>query len=205
MKVIIDGIQVNKKDGECAYPDCNDQIDWKKWDKPPPGWATISVHRYTKKGITTGTVTVCSKHTINFVPRQPTLKERAGKFLRTIIESPYAGNIERNMAFLRAAMRECLLKGEAPYASHAIYTQPGVLRDEDPAERKHGIDAGLAWSEAGQKIVVYTNFGISRGMEYGIKRHQDAGKIVEMRVLDGWPVENQVSVMNEARENEGKK
>jgi hypothetical protein len=38
-----------------------------------------------------------------------------------------------------------IIAGEAPIASHLLYTQPGVLRDEIPEERRHGIDAGLAW------------------------------------------------------------
>ena len=62
-----------------------------------------------------------------------------------IIESPYAGNVPLNLLYLRACMRDCLSRGEAPFASHALYTQPGVLDDGDPAERAHGIEAGFAW------------------------------------------------------------
>lgn len=43
-----------------------------------------------------------------------------------IIESPFAGDVVRNLRYLRACMRDCLRRGEAPYASHALYTQPGV-------------------------------------------------------------------------------
>ncbi len=96
-----------------------------------------------------------------------------GAVRRVIVESPYAAptpeGIERNVAYLRACLRDCLLRGEAPFASHAIYTQPGVLRDEVPAERDHGIHAGFEWREAAQATVVYTDLGMSRGMEYGIK------------------------------------
>ena len=49
---------------------------------------------------------------------------------RVILESPYAGDIERNVAYARAAMRDSLLRGEAPIASHLLYTQPGVLDDQ---------------------------------------------------------------------------
>lgn len=68
---------------------------------------------------------------------------------RIVIESPYAAptpeGIARNLRYLRACMRDSLLRGEAPFASHAIYTQPGMLRDEIQAERDWGIEAGFAW------------------------------------------------------------
>lgn len=203
--IVIDGIAVHKRDGECASPTCSEFINWQEHPKPPAGWATIHLQRYTKKGIADATVVVCPKHTINFVTRQPTLKEKAEGFIRTIIESPFAGNVERNLAFLRACMRKCLLQGEAPYASHALYTQPGVLKDDDPDERQRGIHAGLAWADVAQKIVMYTNYGLSRGMEYALARHKENGKIVEMRVLEGWESQGTTSVLAEARENQGKK
>ncbi len=40
---------------------------------------------------------------------------------RVVIESPYAGDVERNLRYLRLAMADCLERGEAPYASHALY------------------------------------------------------------------------------------
>lgn len=51
-----------------------------------------------------------------------------------IVESPYAGDIERNVAYARACIADCLKRGEAPFASHLLYTQPGVLDDGVPAE-----------------------------------------------------------------------
>jgi hypothetical protein len=203
-KVVIDGIAIEKRDGECASPSCSEIIDWRKTDKPPPGWATLHLQRYTKKGIADATIVLCPLHTISFPARQPTLKEKTEGFIRTIIESPFAGNVEKNLAFLRACMRKCLLQGEAPFASHAIYTQPGVLDDNDPEERQRGIHAGLAWADVAQKIVTYTNHGISRGMESALARHRENGKVVEMRVLDGWGNAGSTSVLNEARENENR-
>ena len=85
-----------------------------------------------------------------------------------IIESPYAGDIEANLTYLRACMRDCLLRGEAPFASHGLYTQPGVLRDEDPDERAKGIAAGFAWRPFVRKTVVYTDRGITEGMKAGV-------------------------------------
>lgn len=100
-----------------------------------------------------------------------------------IIESPYAGDVDANIAYARAAVRDSLLRGEAPIASHLLYTQPGVLDDGIPEERQHGIDAGLAWRHVSEATVVYTDRGISKGMEYGIAAAIKAGKPVEYRSL----------------------
>ena len=100
-----------------------------------------------------------------------------------IVESPYAGDIEANVAYARACVRDCLARGEAPIASHLLYTQPGVLRDEVPEERQRGIDAGLSWYKVADASVVYVDRGISGGMEYGIQAARAAGKPVEFRRL----------------------
>ncbi len=100
-----------------------------------------------------------------------------------ILESPYAGDVEANVEYARACLRDCLLRGEAPIASHLLYTQPGVLNDNEPAERQQGIDAGLAWRRVADASVVYTDRGISRGMQYGIDAATAVGIPVEMRKL----------------------
>ena len=100
-----------------------------------------------------------------------------------IVESPYAGDIAANVDYARVCIRDALARGEAPFASHLLYTQPAVLRDEVPAERQWGIDAGLAWYRVADAAVVYTDRGISRGMESGIAAAKAAGKPVEFRSL----------------------
>ncbi len=90
-----------------------------------------------------------------------------------IIESPYAGNIALNLAYGRAAMRDCLERGEAPYASHLLYTQQGVLRDEDAAERTWGIGAGFHWRRAAHATVFYVDLGVSTGMLHGKRDAQE--------------------------------
>lgn len=104
-----------------------------------------------------------------------------------IVESPYAGAVQRNTAYARVAMADCLNRGEAPFASHLLYTQHGVLNDADPAQRAHGIAAGLAWGAAAEATVVYTDFGISDGMAQGIANAEAAGRPVEYRSLFDQP------------------
>ena len=106
--------------------------------------------------------------------------------IRVIVESPYAGDVARNLRYLRACMRDCLLRGEAPFASHALYTQPGVLDDEIPEERQLGIESGFAWRALASKTVVYADLGTSKGMLYGIADSKKRGIEVEYRTLEGW-------------------
>jgi hypothetical protein len=79
-----------------------------------------------------------------------------------ILESPYAGDVERNVAYARRALRDSLARGEAPIASHLLY--PQVLDDATPAEREHGIAAGLAWGHGAEAVVFYVDLGWSPGM-----------------------------------------
>jgi hypothetical protein len=71
---------------------------------------------------------------------------------KVIIESPYAAlfpaEIEKNVAYAKAAVLDCLKRNEAPYASHLFFTQPGLLDDKDKIQRKLGIESGLVWGEA---------------------------------------------------------
>lgn len=89
---------------------------------------------------------------------------------KVIVESPFAGEVERNKIYARRAMNHAFSKGEAPWASHLLYTQEGILDDTIPAERALGINAGLVWGACADATVVYTDYGISTGMQYGIDR-----------------------------------
>jgi len=104
-----------------------------------------------------------------------------------IIESPYAGDVERNTTYLRAALLDSLLRGEAPYASHGLYTQDGVLDDTIQEERDLGIQAGFVFRHVAQRTVVYDDLGISEGMRLGIEHSIAIGVPVEYRQI-GTPV-----------------
>jgi hypothetical protein len=81
-----------------------------------------------------------------------------------VIESPFAGDIEANIAYARRALTDSLARNEAPMASHLLYTQPGVLDDDHPDERALGIEAGLLWAARADLTVFYTDRGWSPGM-----------------------------------------
>ena len=80
-------------------------------------------------------------------------------------------------------MRDSLERGEAPFASHLLYTQPGILNDNIPEERRRGINAGLAWGMKAERTVVYVDRGITPGMALGIKAAKEAGRPIEYRSL----------------------
>ena len=102
------------------------------------------------------------------------------------LESPYAGDVETNLRYARACMRDSLSRDEAPFAMHLLYTQDGILDDDVPEQRNWGIEAGLAWARQASKTVVYTNMGITPGMELGIQRAIEEGRTVEYRALEYW-------------------
>lgn len=104
-----------------------------------------------------------------------------------IVESPYAGDVEANVAYARLCLKDALHRGEAPIASHLLLTQPTVLDDTVPEERTLGINAGLAWLRVADASVVYTDHGISAGMELGIEAARAAGRAVEFRSLEVSP------------------
>jgi hypothetical protein len=100
-----------------------------------------------------------------------------------LVESPYAGDVETNVTYARACMQDCLRRGEAPLASHLLYTQVGVLDDAIPEERERGILAGLAWGRRADLTAVYTDRGITVGMQQGIAAAEALGRPIEYRTL----------------------
>ena len=102
---------------------------------------------------------------------------------KVIIESPYAGNIEQNIKYARACLKDSLNRNEAPLASHLLYTQDGVLDDSIESKRMNGINAGLAWLGVADLHVFYIDYGMSKGMEYARSFSMGSGVKVEYRKL----------------------
>ncbi len=126
-----------------------------------------------------------------YVRANPTLaqlalrKRRANQTVHqplVIIETPYSGDVEGNIAYARACLLDSLRRGEAPIASHLLHTQ--VLDDMRPDERSVGIEAGLAWYRVATKCVVYSDRGISAGMKMGIDRAMQHDVTVEYRRIE---------------------
>jgi hypothetical protein len=105
-----------------------------------------------------------------------------------VIESPLSGidreAIEKNKDYAKKAMLDSLRRGEAPYASHLLFDQPGLLDDLEPKERNLGMHAGFAWGKKAALVAVYTDLGISIGMRLGIERATLQGQKIEYRSLE---------------------
>lgn len=102
---------------------------------------------------------------------------------RVILESPYAGDTTRNIRYARECLKDSLKRGEAPIASHLLYTQEGVLDDNIEEERIWGINAGLAWKEVADLQVFYIDFGMSGGMKYAVEYAKNHNIEVEYRKI----------------------
>ena len=101
--------------------------------------------------------------------------------LLVVIESPYAGNIQGNTEYARQALLDSLNRGEAPFASHLLYTQ--VLDDATPEQRQRGMKAGFEFYSCADLCAVYTDRGISSGMMRGIEQAEEYEVKVEYRQL----------------------
>lgn len=100
--------------------------------------------------------------------------------MRVIVESPFAGGF-KNVVYSRECVRDCLNRGESPFASHLLYTQKSILNDSIPEERRRGIDAAIGWLEVADFVAVYCDLSITAGMIWGIARAAKMGKPIRLR------------------------
>ena len=98
-----------------------------------------------------------------------------------IIESPYKGQIERNLAYAKECMLDSLRRGESPFASHLLYTQ--VLDDEIPDERIMGMQRAFNWYRCADLMAVYLDNGVSSGMQKGMEMAEHFKIKIEYRSL----------------------
>jgi hypothetical protein len=100
---------------------------------------------------------------------------------RVILESPFAGETARNLVYARRAMHHSLHLGEAPFASHLLYTQ--CLDDNSAEQRGMGITAGYVWGMYAELVVFYLDYGSSSGMDAARKRYENLGLRLEDRYI----------------------
>ena len=117
------------------------------------------------------------------IRKNPPAALQKEKVKLVIVESPYSGDVDDNIRYARACIADCLRRGEAPFASHLLYTQDGVLRDDVASEREWGMQAGWEWMGVADLVAVYCDRGISFGMEQGVSRALKLGKVIEYRYL----------------------
>lgn len=108
--------------------------------------------------------------------------------IRVILQAPYATpdpiRLEKHMRYARAAMLDSIERGESPFVAHLLFTQ--VLGDMAVGQREQAFDLSFAWYASAELVAVYTDLGISPGMERGISHAESLGLKVEKRQLKGW-------------------
>lgn len=102
--------------------------------------------------------------------------------MRVIVESPFSGGFA-NVKYCRECLRDCIERGESPFASHLLYTQKGILDDSVPEERERGIATANAWLEVADYVVIYMDLGLSEGMAKGVIKAVKADKPLHFRWL----------------------
>ncbi len=109
--------------------------------------------------------------------------------LLVVIETPFAAPTKQELAdnieYLNACIMDSLYRGESPFATHRFW--PGLLDDDNRAERALGIKAGLDWASRADLCAVYMDRGVSPGMKLGIQRHEAHEiPIIERRLGRQW-------------------
>ena len=104
-------------------------------------------------------------------------------FTRVVVESPYAGDVSKNMAYLRYCFSDCLRREEAPIASHKLYPDVPECDDDDPRSRDFGIRAGYAWGVFADRVVIYQDLGVSDGMNKAVSFYKGRNLPIEYRKL----------------------
>lgn len=104
-----------------------------------------------------------------------------------VIESPLSAanrqGIEDNKVYAKRCLSDSLRRGEAPFASHLLYDQSGILDDLRPDERETGMRAGFEWGSRADMVAVYVDRGISPGMERGIEIARHRRTPIQYRAL----------------------
>lgn len=113
---------------------------------------------------------------------------------------PLAAVLERvdhalNRHYAKQCVRDSLLRGEHPYASHVLF-EHGALDSRRDSELRAGMRAGIAWGAHGDVRAYYVDRGISAEMRDAI----DVGALgaqIEFRTL--WPRRNWFPTEHELR------
>lgn len=96
--------------------------------------------------------------------------------------SPYRGDVMRNKEYARYLTRVALVNGFAPVTVHLYLTE--VTDDNNPAERRMGMTAGLEILRQCEYILIGDRYGITSGMKEEIWETEKSG-IIRLKEKDG--------------------
>jgi len=108
------------------------------------------------------------------------------------LESPYGNGNPVFIAYAQRAMNDARRRGEIPIVSHLMWTQHeaaiGHFVSDDSEKyvvtgREAALDAICHLRLRSDKVVAYTDYGISAGMQHGLEHAKANGLTIEMRQL----------------------
>ena len=109
------------------------------------------------------------------------------------LESPYSGDIDRNVRYLKLCKYDCWVRNEMPCASHDDMTQhPAKLdfyvsdydKEWDVYTRDEAINGSHSLRKLCIKTVFYIDLGWSSGMKSALKYCKDNNILFEIRKLN---------------------
>jgi hypothetical protein len=110
-----------------------------------------------------------------------------------MLETPYSGNVDRNLRYLMLCGFDAYARGEMPVATHAFMTtHPAALhyyvsdyaKEWDVYSREEAIARGQVLRRRCDLTVVYADLGMSTGMKAAVHYCQQHGLPYEVRHLD---------------------
>lgn len=109
-----------------------------------------------------------------------------------MVETPYNGDIKLNIFYALNCMRDSYTRGESPILTHLLWTRIPTgehVGDENHeynvknCGRQYALKCGSVWRSLSHKTIIYTDLGISQGMELAIR---EAKSNIEFRQLPNW-------------------
>lgn len=104
------------------------------------------------------------------------------------VESPWAGlgAGEKAAEYLRNCLRDSLAHDELPWASHCMLAMSRALWEEDEDQRAEGLEVNRDFIQHyATKVIFYTDYGMSPGMQKARLWAGMYGKAIEFRKIYG--------------------
>lgn len=121
-------------------------------------------------------------------------EEKGEKGEIVMIESPYSGDIDRNVRYLQLAMLETgVIYGQLAYASHSYMTQHPLHKNYfvcdynpkwDVLTRDQAIEMSQRMRHRCDQTIFYTDLGWSSGMKAALKYCRDHNLSYSERTLN---------------------
>ena len=121
-----------------------------------------------------------------------------------ILESPYSGDIQKNVAYAQRAMNDARERGEIVIMPHLLWTQHYlsplhfVCDWDDKYEVKNGgreesLKQIHLLRKMADKVIFYTDYGISSGMQDGLDQCKSENIPFEERLIKNTEMDTKIA------------